>query len=160
MRLPGPALALFALFALAGCAGQAISTPTAPSPVRALSAAPPRTVLRHAARELAAAGFVITAIDSTSTLRAEREHPPGEFAGTLVCRSADTPEHAATIAPTMIIDIAVQSRDAGSELVVASRVNAAYLRLSAAPTRPMDGTDCRSTGVIEHRLVERLASAP
>ncbi|HET7188604.1 MAG TPA: hypothetical protein VFI52_10630 [Gemmatimonadaceae bacterium] len=128
--------------------------------VRALSAAPPRLVIRHAARELAAVGFVVTAIDSTSTLRAEREHPPGEFEGTLTCRTGDTPDRAAMIAPTMIIDLAVLPHDTGSELVVASRVNAAYLRLSSAPTRPMDTSDCQSTGVIEHRLAERLAASP
>lgn len=157
MRFPRPVLALFAVV---GCGPHTAPMPAAPLPVRALSPAPPRLVIRHAVRELAAAGFVVTAIDSASALRAEREHPPGEFEGTLTCRTADTRDRAATILPTMIIDLAVQPHDGGSELVVASRVNAAYLRLSAAPTRPTDGSDCQSTGVIEHRLAERLAASP
>jgi hypothetical protein len=60
----------------------------------------------------------------------------------------------------MIIDLSVEPRDAGSQLVVASHVNAAYLRLSAEPARPADSTDCRSTGVIERRLAERLTASP
>ena len=157
MRIPCPTLALCVL---AACGVHTAPAPAAPLPVHALSAAPPRLVIRHAAKELAAAGFVVIAIDSTSTLRAEREHPPGEFEGTLTCRTGDTPDRAATIAPKMIIDLAVHPRDGGSELVVASRVNASYLRLSAAPARPVDGGDCQSTGVIEHRLVERLTASP
>ena len=157
MRFPCSGLALLAVV---GCGLHTAPAPAAPLSVRALSAAPPRLVIRNAVKELAAAGFVVTAIDSASALRAEREHPPGEFEGTLTCRTADTRDRAATILPTMIIDLAVQPHDSGSELVVASRVNAAYLRLSAAPSRPMDGSDCRSTGVIEHRLAERLAASP
>ena len=156
MRVRCPALALLALV---GCGVHTSPVSAAPLSVRALSTAPPRLVIQHAARELAAAGFVVTSIDSVSTLRAEREHRPGEFEGTLTCRTADTPYRAATIAPTMIIDVAVQPHDSGSEFVVASRVNAAYLRLSAAPSRPMDASDCRSTGVIEHRLADRLAGS-
>ncbi|HEX4934753.1 MAG TPA: hypothetical protein VFV33_16300 [Gemmatimonadaceae bacterium] len=119
----------------------------------------PRLLIRRAATELTAAGFVVTAIDSSSALRAERELPPGEFDGTLTCQSADTRERTAAIAPTMIIDLVVQPRDVGSDLVVASRVNAAYLRLSAEPARPSDSRDCRSTGLIERKLADRLADA-
>jgi hypothetical protein len=160
MRVARPTLAFAVLMVAGGCSVHTTSTPAAALPVRALSAASPRLVIRNAARELAAAGFVVTAIDSAATLRAEREHPPGEFEGMLTCRTADTPDHAASIAPTMIIDLAVQPHGDGSELVVASRVNTAYLRLSAAPSRPTDDRDCRSTGVIEHRLAERLAATP
>lgn len=157
MRAIGPALVLF----LAGCVVQhSAPSPAAPVEVRAVTAAAPRLVIRRAARELTAAGFVVTAIDSSSALRAEREHPPGEFEGTLTCRTGDTPDRAASIAPTMIIDLSVEPRDAGSQLVVASHVNAAYLRLSAEPARPADSTDCRSTGVIERRLAERLTASP
>lgn len=157
MRALCPALALLAL---AGCGVHTTPAPATPLAVRAVSAAPPRLVIRRAARELTGAGFVVTAIDSNSTLRAEREHPPGEFEGALVCRTADTPLNAVAIAPTMVIDLEVQPRVGGSELMVASRVNATYLRLSAAPARQADSTDCRSTGVIEHRLAERVAVAP
>lgn len=156
MRVTGPALVLF----LAGCGVHTSPSPAAPVAVRAVTAAAPRLVIRRAARELTAEGFVVTATDSSSTLRAEREHPPGEFEGALTCRTGDTPDRAASIAPTMIIDLSVEPRDEGSELVVASRVNAAYLRLSAEPARPADSSDCRSTGVIERRLAQRLTASP
>lgn len=156
MRAIGPALVLV----LGGCGVHTTPSPVAPVEVRAVTAAPPRLVIRRAARALTAEGFVVTATDSSSTLRAEREHPPGEFEGALTCRTGGTPDRAASIAPTMIIDLSVEPRDKGSELVVASRVNAAYLRLSAEPARPADSTDCRSTGVIERRLAEWLTASP
>jgi hypothetical protein len=143
------------------CAGIRAPAPEAPRPLRAQAAAPPRGVIRAATRELIAAGFLVTQIDTVAGLRAERQQRPGEFEGILTCRTAVTPQARAAVAPSMIIELSVQPRiDGGSEVVVASRVNAAYLRLAPEPPRPPSNEDCRSTGVVERKLVESLASGP
>jgi hypothetical protein len=147
-----------ALLAATACMVAHRSPSPAPSALHGLSASSPPGVLRTAARELVAAGFVVIQSDSVARLRAEREHPPGELEGTLTCRSATTPKGLVTIAPTMILDLSVQPRsDGGSELLLASRVSTAYLRLAGdAPPRATED-DCRSTGSVERRLLESLA---
>jgi len=152
-------VALSALVLLSACRPGASALTTASAPLRARTAAAPRLVLRTAAQELTAAGFLITAIDSSARLRAEREHRPGEFGGALVCRSAATPAARAGVAPTMILDLTVEPRvGGGSELTVASHVHAAYLRLTAEPGRPSSDSDCHSTGVVERHLAATLSA--
>jgi hypothetical protein len=142
---------------MAGCLSARSTVAGPAAPVRLSLEAGPRAVIRSAAQQLTAAGFLVTAIDSSATLRAEREPRPGEFDGLLTCRTAQSPEQRAGLAPKMIIDLAVHpAPDIGSVLVVASRVRTSYLRLTAAPAREHSDQDCRSTGVIEQRLVDRL----
>jgi hypothetical protein len=142
-----------------GTANRALDAP-APGVVRLQSGAPPRSVIRAAAERLVESGFLVTAIDSSSRLRAEREQRPGELGNTVACRTASTPRGRASVTPTLIIDLAAEPRrDGGSELVLASRVHAFYLRLSADPGRPSSDSDCRSTGFVERRLAEFLIGA-
>jgi hypothetical protein len=148
-----------ALLLLLSACSPARVEPAPVGPIRVQTTTPPRSILRTAAQQLAAAGFLITAIDSTARLRAEREHHAGEFEGDLTCRSATTPAGRASVAPTLILDVAVQPRiDGGSELIVASRVHANYLRLTADPPRPSSDSDCRSTGAVEKQLAESLSA--
>jgi hypothetical protein len=153
------AVSASALLAVTACMAAHQSPPSAPTAMRGLSTSSPPGVLRTAARELVAAGFVVTQSDSVARLRAEREHPPGELEGRLTCRSGLTPKGRAVIAPTMILDLSVLPRsEGGSELLVASRVSTAYLRLAADPPRRATEDDCRSTGNLERRLLESLAA--
>jgi hypothetical protein len=156
--MPRLGVAVFALLVSAACRHTNIA-PASTGTLRVRSVAPPRSVVRTAAQELTAVGFLITAIDSSTRLRAEREHPAGEFDGNLVCRSATTPAGRASVAPTLILELAAVPREGGgSELLVASRVHATYLRLTADPARPSSDSDCRSTGVAERHLAEKLGT--
>jgi hypothetical protein len=153
-------VAVVPLLLAAGACRMGAPAAAPPGPVRVQTSAPPRAVLRTAAERLTAAGFLVTAIDSSARLSAEREHRPGEFEGALVCRSAGSPAARLSVTPTLILDLTVQPRvEGGSELTVASRVHAAYLRLTADPVRPSSDSDCRSTGAVERNLAESLSAA-
>jgi hypothetical protein len=156
-----PGLVALALLATTSCRTSGRSAGAAPPPpVRVQSVAPPRNVIRAAAQQLTVAGFLVTSIDSSARLRAERAHRPGELDGTLTCRSAASPAARASIAPTLIIDLSAAPRDdGGSDLLMASRVHAFYLRLTAEAGRPANDTDCRSTGVVERELTQALVNA-
>jgi hypothetical protein len=152
-------IVLSALLVVSACRIRTPPLPTPYAPVRARAGAPPRRVIREAAEQLRTEGFLVIAIDSAAHLRAERELRPGQFEGALTCRTADTPASRASVAPTLIIDLAVQPRgDGGTEVVVASRVIAAYLRLTAEPARRRSDQDCSSTGAVERRLVQSLSA--
>ena len=107
---------------------------------------------------LGRSGFLVVRTDSLSRLRAEREHRAGEFGDALTCRDVSTRAARLAVVPTMIIDLAaLPATGGGSELVATTRVNADYLRLSAAPARPSSDRDCRSTGAVERGLAARIS---
>lgn len=157
-------LVRFAPLALvvAACHHTSVASSTAsdavPAPLRVHSDVPPRDALRSAADYLGRSGFLVVRMDSTTLLRAEREQRQGELDNTVACTSATAQAARVAVVPTMIIELAALPASAGgSELVVNSHVSAEYLRLGAAPARPRSDRDCRSTGLVERGLVERLS---
>ena len=125
--------------------------------LRVQTGAPPRSAIRAAAQQLTNSGFLILAIDSSTGLRAEREDESGMLGSTVACRTMSVPGLRAAITPTLVVELAVQTRpDGGSELLLASHVHTYYLRLTADPARPSSDSDCRSTGVVERQLAQFL----
>ena len=151
-------LALSAGFILACHSSRPAPAPTIAT-LHVTTSAPPREALHVAAEQLTHDGFMIVAVDSAAGLRAEREHRPGELGTSVACRVAENPAVRASLAPTLIINLAAEPRpNGGSELTLESRVRAVYLRLTAEPARPSSDSDCHSTGVVERLLAERLTS--
>ncbi len=119
--------------------------------------APPRMVVRTAAERLNTSGFLVTAIDSVTGLRAEREQRPGELDETMSCQEVVNPAVLRSLVPTMIVDLSARPLPGGrTELSIAARVRAMYMRLTAEPARPANYSDCRSSGELERQLSELL----
>lgn len=151
------AVLVAAFFAFVACARTHADDDVAPSLLRLTFGAPPRTVIRAAAEQLTAAGFLVTTTDSLSHLRAEREQRPGELDATLTCHAVSNPAVMRSLVPTMIVDLATEQRpDGRTDLTMEARVRATYMRLTAEPARPSNFSDCRSSGQLERQLTDLL----
>lgn len=159
MRLRSPAVLAAAVFAYAACARSHPDDGVAPTLLRLTFGAPARTVIRAAAEQLTAAGFLVTTTDSLSHLRAEREQRPGELDATLTCHAVSNPAVMRSLVPTMIIDLATEPRaDGRTDLTMQARVRATYMRLTAEPARPSNFSDCHSSGLLERQLTDLLTA--
>lgn len=160
MSIRLPAVLAVALFASAACARSHANDDVAPTLLRLTFGAPPRAVIRAAAQQLTAAGYLVTMIDSVSHLRAEREQRPGELDATLTCHAVSNPAVMRSLVPTMILDLATEQRaDGRTDLTMEARVRATYMRLTAEPARPSNFSDCRSSGQLERQLTDLLTAA-
>lgn len=147
------------------CASACTQTPPPQAePVAVRSPRSKADIVQVARRELTAAGFEITAADTTTgSLTAKRTREKRGNFDYITCKFAENSLAETNLVSTLTVTVSpVGTTSAGaSDVRVQASVLATYPGLEDTPLARSDSqTDCASTGVIEKQVASALERAP